>query len=156
MPRVRTEYDEKFCYELIEHCAQGLSPTSFAGKIRVSRATLYRWAELHLDFKEAIEIARAGRAGWYEEQGRQIMMNGGTGGQAAVFQFSLKNIMPEDYRDRVELTGGEGKPLFEDTDPKRLAATVIELLKDAAPTKTKSKPDEPEKRGFGSPEDEKS
>jgi hypothetical protein len=31
--------------------------------------------------------------------------------------FLLKNAMPDDYRDRQEITGAEGKPLVEDTDP---------------------------------------
>jgi hypothetical protein len=153
MPRKIPEYDEKFCDELIEHCSGGLSPTSFAGRIRISRALLHRWAATNPDFHDAMEVARAARAAWYEEQGRNIMMNGGTGGQAVVFKFSLTNIMPEDYRDRQEITGAEGKPLFEDADPKRLAATVMELLKDAAPKKDQKLRDH---KGFGPPEDTRS
>jgi hypothetical protein len=129
MPRARIEYDEKFCHELVEHCAQGRTITAFAGSIRVARSTLMRWADLHLQFKEAIEIAKAAYADWFEEQGRQILMHGGTGGQATLWIYKSKNLIPEDYRDRVELTGAEGKSLVDDTDPKRLAATVIELLR---------------------------
>jgi hypothetical protein len=132
MPRGKpVPYDPKYCDELVEHCAEGHTITGFAGRIRVSRRLLDSWADQHLDFKEAMAVARAAYADWFEKQGRNILMNGGTGGQATLWIFKSKNLIPEDYRERVEVTGGEGKPLFDDTDPKRLAATVIELLRDA-------------------------
>jgi hypothetical protein len=151
MPRHTVEYDEKFCQQLIEHCAQGFSPTAFAGAIRVSRAVMLRWADLHLDFKDAMGVAQTARAAWLEEQSCNIVMNGGTGGQATLLIFKMKNAMPEDYRDRQEITGAEGKPLIEDSDPKRLAATLLEILKEASPERK----DEKDKniKGFGENEE---
>lgn len=55
----KTKYDPQFCEDLINEASRGLTFEAFAGKIRVSKQTLYTWAEKHKEFGEAKEIAQA-------------------------------------------------------------------------------------------------
>jgi hypothetical protein len=128
MPK-ETKYREEYGEQLIEACQQGYSPAGFAGKLGVSRVAVYDWAKRHPEFADAMSRAKAARVEWFETQMRNILVEGGTGGQATLLMFLLRNAGPDDYQDRKEITGAEGKPLIEDSDPARIAASILELLK---------------------------
>ena len=48
-----TKYKKKYCKELIDHMAKGLSFRTFAAKIEVHHDTLYEWAEVYEEFSDA-------------------------------------------------------------------------------------------------------
>ena len=74
-----TKYKPEYCQMLIEHMAEGLSFKAFAGVIRVSRQTLYNWANKEHDsyagaeWEEAIEIGDACEQLYWEKVGRDGM-----------------------------------------------------------------------------------
>jgi hypothetical protein len=41
------------------------------------------------------------RSRWWEDRGRKIAETGGTGGQAAMTGFMLKNHNPDDFADKM-------------------------------------------------------
>lgn len=51
-----SDYKAEYCQQLIDHMASGYSLASFAGKIGVTRVTLYNWRDSHSDFAEAMAI----------------------------------------------------------------------------------------------------
>ncbi len=65
-----SEWDEKYCEQLIEHMGGGLSFESFSAVIGVHRATLYRWADEYPSFCDAKRIGTDKNLLWWEKQGR--------------------------------------------------------------------------------------
>lgn len=98
---------------LIEHLAEGASIASFAAEIGVARSTINQWAEDHPEFSEALKIAKAKCAAWWEKRLRTIAVAGGGPGAATAVIFGLKNMASDDWRDKQEheLTGKDGKDL---------------------------------------------
>ena len=103
-----TKYTEALGDELISWMAQGYSLTAAAGKIGVSRQTVYAWAEEKPEFSDALNHARAASAAWWEDQARITATTGD--GNASVVIFGLKNRVADEWRDKVEqdLTSSDG------------------------------------------------
>lgn len=101
MPAGRpTKYLEQYCDEIIEHCADGSSITSFAAKIGVCRDTITDWGQAHPQFLASVKAAKAQAAAWYDKQARGIV--GGNQGNATLCIFGLKNFAPDDFKDVQE------------------------------------------------------
>ena len=65
-----TKFKPEYCEELIEHMKEGLSFEAFAGKLEVSKQTLYNWCETNIEFQEAKEIATEQSRLFWEQQGK--------------------------------------------------------------------------------------
>lgn len=85
---------------LIAYMREGYSMTAAAGKIGVSRQTVYAWAEERPEFSVALNIARAAAAAWWEDRARAIAKGGD--GNPAITIFALKNRVANEWRDKVE------------------------------------------------------
>ena len=72
MKNPNNKYRENFPNELIGHMAQGKSFGTFCNylykkyDLRVTRKTLYNWAELYPEFKEAHDIGKEASLDFYE------------------------------------------------------------------------------------------
>ena len=76
---------------------------SFSRIIGVSKSTLYKWAEDHPDFSDALKECK-------EHQERILVANALSGRYNATFSiFTAKNIL--EWRDRQEITGTDGGPI---------------------------------------------
>jgi len=95
-----TKYDPAYCDEVIEHCRDGASLTSFAASIAVARSTINEWMEHHAEFSEAVKVAKAVCASWWEKTARANARDGG--GNATLCIFGLKNMAADDWRDKIE------------------------------------------------------
>jgi len=93
-----TKYDPAFCDEIIDFLSEGYSVTAFAGYIRVSRSTVYLWAEEHPEFSDALNVGQAASALWWENQLRNNAQTGE--GNATSCVFGLKNRAADDWRDK--------------------------------------------------------
>lgn len=96
-----TKYDPKYCDEIITFLEEGYSVTAWAGSIRVARSTVYKWAEEHPEFSDALNIAQAVSALWWEDRLRENAEKGEGNATAAI--FGLKNRAADDWRDKREL-----------------------------------------------------
>ena len=103
-----TKYDPSFCDEAREFMAEGFSTKAFAGHIGVSLSTVYKWAEEHPEFSEAIKAAQAAGAMWWEKTLKQVASTGDGNASAAI--FGVKNRSQEEWKDKVEqdLTSSDG------------------------------------------------
>lgn len=95
-----SKYDPDYCVQVIEHCATGASLTSFAAEIDVCRDTITEWANTHDDFSAAVKRAKAKCAAWWEKQNRALTTGGS--GNATSCIFGLKNMAPDDWREKTE------------------------------------------------------
>jgi hypothetical protein len=78
--------------------AEGLSFESFAGLKKVSRQTIYDWADKHPEFLDAKNKGFEANRLFYERAGVQQVMTGQ--GSATALIFNLKNRFPSEWRDR--------------------------------------------------------
>lgn len=100
-----SKYDPAYCDQVVEIMADGYSLTAFAGTIRVHRGTLNEWMAVHPEFSEAVKKGKAACAVWWESANRANALSGQ--GNATSCIFGLKNMAPDEWRDKheVEHTG---------------------------------------------------
>lgn len=96
-------YDPAYCEQVVEHMATGASLTSFAAEIDVSRDTVSEWSNVHPEFSVAVKRGKAKCAAWWEKRGRSIAETGGGPGAGTLVMFGLKNMGPDDWRDKQEV-----------------------------------------------------
>lgn len=93
-----TKYDPAYCEQVITAGDAGLSLTAFAGRIRVARSTINKWMDEHAEFAEAVDIAKAVRTLYLEDQ---LLV--GDPKRVTAHIFALKNAAPDEWRDRREV-----------------------------------------------------
>ena len=86
-----TKYRERYCEDVIDHMAGGLSFETFAAVINVNVDTLYEWAKVHPKFSEAKKNAFVKCQLFWEQMGIE-----GTQGQIKEFNstsyiYNMKN-----------------------------------------------------------------
>ena len=102
-----TKYDPAYCDEVVQHCATGASLTSFAAEIDVCRDTISEWQSVHPEFSAAVKRAKAKCAAWWERQARTGASIGGDGNPTLCI-FGLKNMAPDDWREKQEVQHSGG------------------------------------------------
>ena len=128
-----TKYDPAFCNEAIDFMESGYSATALAGHLKVARSTLYKWAEEHPEFSDALNVGQAVGALWWENRIRAVAE--GKDGNATAAIFGLKNRASIDWRDKQELehTGKDGGPIeTRDASPRDTAKALLAALQRAS------------------------
>lgn len=97
-----SKYKEAYCNEIITHCSDGSSITSFAAEIGVCRDTITEWAKVHPEFSAAVKKAKAKCGAWWERRAREGAAGTSQNINATLCIFGLKNMAPDDWRDKVE------------------------------------------------------
>lgn len=103
-----TKYKPEYCQAVIEVMREGVSLTAFAGSIGVARSSINEWIDKFPEFSEAVNVGKAACAAWYNLRARDVVMNGGSGAQATLIVFGLKNMDADSWRDKQEISGPEG------------------------------------------------
>ena len=120
-----TKYKREYCDAVIQHMSEGASLTSFAAEVDVCRATITVWMEEHPEFLASVKKAKAKCAAWWEQKGRE-----GASGKSPVNPtlviFGLKNMAPDEWRDKQELD--------HTSSDKSMAPQLIVQLTDDEPT----------------------
>lgn len=131
-----SKYSEAYCNEAIECLARGHSVTALAAEIGVARSTVFKWAEEHPEFSDALKVGQAKATAHWERILMEVAQNGGGNATAAI--FGLKNRAAEDWADKVvnEHTGKDGGPIeTKDASGFELARRIAFALASAAPDK---------------------
>jgi hypothetical protein len=92
-------YKPEYCQQLMEAAEEGLSLTSFAGRIKVSLETLGRWSANFPEFREAVKTSKAIRTLALEKQ----LLTSTKQPKVTAMIFALKNAAPHEFRDKVEV-----------------------------------------------------
>lgn len=129
-----SKYKDEFVTQAEKLCKLGATDMEVADFFEVEVRTLYRWKAEHDDFCQALKAGKAeadarverslfARATGYEHNEVDIRVVGGEIVQTPLRKhyppdttaciFWLKNRRPDEWRDRQELTGKDGAPLFE-------------------------------------------
>lgn len=95
MPAGRpSKYKPAYCDEVINLSKDGASEDECALIIGVNPDTFDEWKRVHPQFSDACSRAKGWRKVWWEKAARHVTYNGGS---AAMVQFALSNIAPEQY-----------------------------------------------------------
>ena len=104
MPAGRpTKYDPAFCQVVIDEMAKGLSKEAVAGHLRISKQTLYNWAEEHSEFLDAINEGELASLYFWEKLGVMGAAGKVVNFNATAWVFNMKNRAG--WRDKIEQTG---------------------------------------------------
>lgn len=71
-----TDYDPKYCDIALESFGQGNSIAHLAKTLGVARVTIYRWAEKHPEFSNALERGREMAESHWEDLGKDMLLAG--------------------------------------------------------------------------------
>lgn len=96
-----TDYKPEYCQMIVEHMTEGASVTSFAAEIGKSRSTINLWMDAFPEFMEAVKTGKAKCAAWWEKKSRINAVEGG--GNATLCIFGLKNMAPDEWREKQEI-----------------------------------------------------
>lgn len=109
-----TKYDPAMCQMLIDGMSKGFSIEACAGKIGVSKETVYQWVKEHPEFSDAKKTGEALSRDFWESLGIDHILNKSyssrEGGEskslnAAVWCFNMKNRFG--WRDKQEVIQGQ-------------------------------------------------
>lgn len=96
-----TLYRQEYCEAIVAHMAEGASATSFAASVGVCRETISEWAATHSEFSVAVKKGKAACATWWEKTARGNAVSGA--GNATLCIFGLKNMAPDEWREKQEI-----------------------------------------------------
>jgi transposase len=122
-----TDYKPEYCEQVIAHMSEGASLTSFAASIDCSRSTVGLWMEVHEEFSAAVKIGKAKCAYWWEKRGR-MGANGEQDVNPTLVIFGLKNMAPDEWREKQELQHSGSIDITKLPDDE-LARRIAELSK---------------------------
>lgn len=122
-----TKYDPSCCEKVVSFMAKGLSKEAVAGRLGISRDTLYEWCQTHEEFPDSIKEGEAKSRYYWEKIGIDGMLGKIKGFRPAVWIFIMKNRFG--WRDNVniqeESTSSRYLPQNED-DPSMTIKRIIE------------------------------
>lgn len=71
----RVPYDPVYCQSVLKLMSEGYSITEVIAELGVSKSTLYRWANEHKEFKEALQLGIEYAQAWWEKLGREFVVS---------------------------------------------------------------------------------
>jgi len=104
-----TKYEPRFCEIAIEQMSLGFSKEAVAGYIGIAKDTLYKWAEAHPEFADALRIGTSKSQYVWEKKAVDFSVHTKNGKQinAAVYNLNMKNRFG--WVDKVETKNEEVK-----------------------------------------------
>lgn len=97
-----SDYDPKYCDEIVEFMKDGSSIVAFAAHIGVVDSTIYEWAKKHPEFSRAKKVALQKSQAWWESQARDgLFMGERQSFSQSVWIFNMKARFG--YRDKQEV-----------------------------------------------------
>lgn len=97
------KYDAKYARELEDGIRfYGYSVVELCQKWKINKHTYYRWIDTYPQFKAAHEQGKVDYEAFWQKQARKAALGELKGVNAAMMQFTLKNVDSENWKDRVE------------------------------------------------------
>jgi transposase-like protein len=122
-----TKYKEEFNQLVLEDMLQGYTLSAFAGRLCVAPSTVHEWMQSFPEFSRAVARGKALRQRTWETEGLTIARTGGSGSQATMVIFGLKNMGSDEWRDKQEVShsGQISLGSLVETSMKTIEGTVI-------------------------------
>ena len=103
-----SKYKPEFCEMIVNLAKTGAGWAEWALACEADRASLFRWAEEHEDFRTALSCAKLEEQAWWEKEGRAGMR--AEKFNALVWKVSMQARFRDDYTERqaTEVSGPNG------------------------------------------------
>jgi hypothetical protein len=98
-----TKYEPRYCEEIIQEMSKGMSKEGFAGKISISKQTLYSWMDKHSEFMDAVKVGEMKSLLFWESIGRSAIFGQITNFNTTCFMFHVKNRFGWKEREDVPI-----------------------------------------------------
>lgn len=121
-----SSYKPEYCEMVIEHMKQGLSIRSFCAVVDIHEDTAYEWIKVHPDFSEAVKKGRQQQIAFFEKTGIAAAHGKIPNFNAAAYIWLSKNMIG--WRDKVELSGDENKPIHIHADMEKLPSIQLKAI----------------------------
>lgn len=119
-----SKYNSKLCEEVTKFMAEGYSKQALAGKLGISRDTLYEWGKVHKEFSDTIKVGESMSTLFWEQIGMDGMMGKIKGFRPAVWIFIMKNRFG--WRDNVAVIEEIEEPKAPREDPAVRMRRIVE------------------------------
>lgn len=93
------KYKPEYCQTVLKLSEEGLSLTAIAGRLGVTRDTLWDWGQKHKEFSNALKVAKPIRTAALETS----MLAEDSGPRINARIFALKNAAPEEWSDKQNI-----------------------------------------------------
>ena len=106
-----SKYRPEYCDEIIDLGKNGKSIAQMAAHFDVDKASVFRWAEEHEDFRTAFARAKTHSQKWWEDQAQKNLSDRNFNAQ--LWLKSVASRFRDDYTERTqtELSGPNGAPV---------------------------------------------
>lgn len=122
-------YKEEFCDEVLALGKQGKSVAQMCAAFGISRQTIDNWAARFPEFDEALKVAKIYAQDWWENAGQVGIVDNKFNAQ--VWKTTMQARFREDYTERHEVSGPNGKPIQTEEvppEPRDLAKALALIL----------------------------
>jgi|GEM_PF-1108198 len=124
-----SKYKPEYCNVAIKLMKKGHSKQSVAGRLGISRDTLYEWCRTYPDFSDTIKVGEMMSYAYWEELGMKAMMGKVKGFRPSFWIFTMKARFG--WRDNSPVRSLEddiGK-LERELVPNKLQITMAQIIK---------------------------
>ncbi len=85
-----TKYNPEYCTQVVKLMKKGHSKQFVAGKLGISRDTLYEWCRQYPEFSDTIKVGEMMSYAYWEEIGMKAMMGKIKGFRPSLWIFTMK------------------------------------------------------------------
>lgn len=124
-----TKYNPAFCNIIIKMMKKGHSKQGVAGKLGISRDTLYEWCRRYPEFSDTIKVGEMMSYAYWEDLGMKAMMGKVKGFRPSLWIFTMKarfgwrdNSPVKSTEDMADIIEGDLK----EEKPQRTMAEIVE------------------------------
>ena len=104
-----SKYKPEYCDRVIQLGAEGMSQVQIAVELGVGRTTMLSWCDQHSEFKEALSFAKDLEQAFWEQIGKDALYADKF--QYGVWKKSMESRFKQDYTERQEVSGPDGRPI---------------------------------------------
>jgi hypothetical protein len=131
-----TKYNPEYCLLVIKWMKKGHSKLFVAGKLGISRDTLYEWCRKYPEFSDTIKVGEMQSYAYWEEIGMKAMLGKMKGFRPSLWIFTMKarfgwrdNSPVKETEDMADVIDRETKQ----EKPQRTIAEIIEKYSEYKP-----------------------
>jgi len=97
-----TDYRPEYCDDIVDYLTEGRHIIEYAAKLSVAKSTIYKWAEQHQEFSDALKKAQAKSTAWWLNLHKAKASGIQREGSDLLIIHMLKNKDREEFGDKAE------------------------------------------------------
>lgn len=132
-----TKYNPEYCQLIAKWMKKGHSKLFVAGRLGISRDTLYEWCRKYPEFSDTIKVGEMQSYAYWEELGMKAMLGKMKGFRPSLWIFTMKARFGWRDNSPVKKTQDMADVIEKETKqerPQRTIAEIVEKYSEYKPT----------------------